>query len=66
MIIDIYRPHITLSIATIAIRMGYKMIVFYDQYANQSEINLLRILDCEVKERVSKKEIAQEINSYSN
>ncbi len=57
-IVDIYRPMMTLSIATVAIRLGYKMIVFYDQYANQTEINLLRILDCEMKERVSKREIA--------
>ncbi len=33
-IVDIYRPMMTLSIATVAIRLGYKMIVFYDQYAN--------------------------------
>lgn len=63
-LVDFFRPMMTLSVASLAVRMGLKMIVFYDQHANQSEINLLRILDCEMKERVSRKEIAIEINTH--
>ena len=64
-VVDFYKPNLTLSLATIATRLGMKMVVFYDQQANATEINFLKLLDCELHERGSKREIINEINSYT-